>query len=176
MKTNHLQNHSLNAILQSIVLLIGAVILFTSCSKRDDNVIGKWRVTEGRNTGAIFEFTPESRLNIYGGQVQANWYGLPVTKKVPLVTSKYIVNPISTLGKPDEQGDIVWEAKNKIKYWPEKKYSEEEITICSGSLYILTTSTKEKIIFDEMQLTPDKKLEKVGKMILIPYNAESQNK
>lgn len=176
MESNHFNPRNSKIVILGTLALIGALILFISCSKRNDNVIGKWRVIDGRNAGAIFEFTPESRLNIYGGKVQANWYGLPVEKKIPLNTSKYMVNPIGSLGTPDEQGDIVWEAKNKIKFWPEKKYSDDEITICSGSLYILTSSTKEKIFVDEMQLTPDKKLERVGEMILIPLKEESQKK
>lgn len=176
MESNHFNPRISKIVILGTVALIGAVILFISCSKRDDNIVGKWRVVEGRNAGAVFEFTPESRLNIYGGQVQANWYGLPVEKNIPLSTSKYMVNPISSLGMPDEQGDIVWEAKNKLKFWPEKKYSDDEITICSGSLYILTSSTKEKIVVEEMQLTPGKELKKVGEMILIPFKEESQKK
>lgn len=176
MESNYPNQRISKIVILGTMALIGAVILFISCSKGDNNVIGKWRVVDGRNAGAIFEFTTESRLNIYGGQVQANWYGLPVEKKIPLSTSKYMVNPIGSLGTPDEQGDIVWESKNKIKFWPEKKYSDDEITICSGSLYILKLSTKEKITVDEMQLSPGKKLEKVGEMTLIPFKEESQNK
>jgi hypothetical protein len=176
MNSKHLQLQIFRTILLCVVSVIGTLILLTSCSKRDENVIGKWRVADGRNKDAIFEFTPESRLNIYGGHVQAFWYGLEVTKKIPLSSSKFVDKPASLLGMPDEQGDIVWEAKNKIKFCPEKKYTETEITVCNGSLYILTLSSKEKLIIEEMQLTPEKKLEKVGDMTLVPYNAGIQKK
>ena len=102
------------------LFFISTFLIFNNCTERtskgNDIVIGTWQVAEGRNTGAIFEFTKESRLNIYGGSLQAFWFGFENKAKKNLQSSKYRTTPSVSLGKPDEQGELTWMESNKIKF------------------------------------------------------------
>lgn len=167
MKSNYLQFHSLKAVLLGIVLLIGTGIVFTSCSKKDENVIGTWQVSEGRDKGAVYKFTEDDRLYIY------NKY--EAEKKIEKLSDSANNDTISSglLGTLHEQGNYKWLAKNKIQFYDEK-YLGGDLLVRIGSVYIITESSKLKLKIEEMNWEYGtegiKELNKSDEITLVHYN------
>jgi hypothetical protein len=165
MKSTFLIPQSHRTRLLSTVIIVVVMILLNSCLQRDNNVYGTWKVIEGQDEGAIYKFTNNDRLYIFNknGANTENLYEFftkdSVTTNVP--------------GRLDEQGRIKWEAKDKIQYYLERKYSETDLRELIGPVFIITESSKLKLKIDEMEysMTPtgEKPLEKSDEKVLVPF-------
>lgn len=156
-----------------LVFVLCIIVCFTNCSNRNHLVYGVWQVSEGRNQGAIFDFSENDRLYIYGGNVQFFWYGFEIESTKSISNSNFITET-TNIGEITQQGNIDWKNKNEIKFWPEMRKSQSEITIAHGPIYkiIECSSTIMKIEEKQAGITSEgnTKMFEVGDMTLIPFH------
>jgi len=164
-----------------LIMMTLIVFLFACKNSNIDKVTGTWKVTDGRNKDAIFEFTQDNRLYIYcKNYEQANWYGFSVViSKKPLNETHYTTTTSSNLGIPFMQGEIHWDSKNKISLITENKANENtnEIMLAKGPIYMFTEITNDKLKIEEMQYSikdgdKEPSPQKVGEMVLKRYNVK----
>jgi len=169
MKTTILLPHSKKTRLQHSVIFIATMILLISCSKHDNNVYGTWQVIEGQDKGAIYKITTDDRLYIF------NKYEEGTENLYKFFTKDTATNNVP--GRLDEQGRIKWEAKDKIQYYLERKYSENDLRELIGPVFIITESSSLKLKIDVMEYgrpqKGEKTLEKSEEKILIPFSASN---
>jgi len=163
------------------MMMFFTVFLFACKNTNSDKVIGTWKVTEGRNKDAIFEFTQANRLYIYcKNYEQANWYGFSVVmSKKPLNETHYTTSTSNNLGTPFMQGEIHWDSKNKISFITENKANENatEILLAKGPIYVFTEISNDKLKIEEMQHTikdgdKEPSPQKVGEMVLKRFSVK----
>lgn len=163
------------------LLLVFLFCILLSCSSYKNSIHGTWKVSSGRNVDAIYEFTSNGRLYIYGNNGQGGpsaWYGWEVTSKKKSMNDLRSENETRYSAKLLQQGKYKWKMGKKIKFWPEVKTSEGEVTILNGPVYEFTEITKNKLSIQEwqfvMQLNGDSQLKPLGEMNLISL-AYTQN-